>query len=68
MDYDKLVEKIWDDWKLGQLSPQPSDYISEKFSLDYLPEPYLQYGEGDSPMYFLSTNPGHSMIFKEETG
>ncbi len=58
MEYLDLCEKLWADWKKGRLDPEPSQYVKQKFALDYLPEPYLTYGQGTDPLYFLATNPG----------
>lgn len=62
MKYFKYCEGFWSKWQEGNLSP--SKYVSDKFRMDGLPEPYLTYGSGEDALHILSTNPGQVNCFQ----
>ena len=57
--YIEFCETLWSDWRAGRLRLQPG--VSDRFQLDYMPEPYLRFGDGTKPFYVLFTNPGLGM-------
>ncbi len=57
--YIDFCEGLWSDWLAGR-SRLPRD-ASNRFQLDYSPEPYLRFSDGTKPFCVLLTNPGAGM-------
>lgn len=54
--YLEFCEELWGRWLADSLVY--SDFVKAEFQLDYLPEPYLQFGDCKNPLYVFTTNPG----------
>jgi len=58
-DFVSISESLWKGWLGKTLDLSPLFY--DKFLMEYLPEPYLVFGNSDAPLYVLTTNPGGGM-------
>lgn len=63
LDYIEFCENLFSNWKDNKIDLQDN----YGFDLNALPEPYLTFGEVESQVCFLTTNPGGVMDFQKRT-
>src|SRR5690348_16680445 len=61
-DYPAFCEKLFRSWLSGDLVIE--SVLSKLFQLDYVPEPYLLFGDQQNPLYAFTTNPGDGQEFQ----
>lgn len=59
-----FCEKLWASWLAGELQLPKS--VTARFQLTHAPEPYIRFGEGTKPVFFLLTNPGDGRFPEQE--
>jgi hypothetical protein len=55
-DYYQFCDNLWRDW-VDRVSILDGP-LSKRFTPEHCPEPYLRFGSGTDPVYFVLTNPG----------
>lgn len=64
--YQEASQNVLDVWRSGQ--PHADGLMQKTFQLDYMPEPYLDFGSGGEFCVFLTTNPGGGMSIQLRDG
>lgn len=60
-DYKAFCEDLWRRWRDEGFCPS---FTNPEFDKDYLPEPYLTFGDDNPDLCYLTTNPGGIMGFQ----
>src|SRR5690606_25986513 len=64
--YRRASDNVYQTWASGADIDNPT--IRSTFQLEYMPEPYLEFGTGEDFCVFLTTNPGGGMPIQLRDG